>query len=149
MIPYSSSKAIPWNYGGDVYVHGVKQVDNAASTSGIVRTSKITRSERIFSPEISPPVPETRGKEPVNPSQSKTPAEVTTEDVAKQEVEEMLKIIRKSDFDVVEQLGHTPSKISMISLLLSSESHAKALIKFLKTAHVPRNIRRSIRKLCC
>ena len=49
----------------------------------------------------------------------------------------MLKIIRKSDFDVVEQLGHTPSKISMLSLLLSSESHAKALIKFLKTAHVP------------
>ena len=77
------------------------------------------------------------GLRPVNPPQSETSVEVTSEDVAKQEMEEVLKIIRKSDFDVVEQLGHTPSKISMLSLLLSSESHAKALIKFLKTAHVP------------
>jgi hypothetical protein len=136
-IPYSSSKAIPWNYGGDVYVHGVKQIDNSTNPNGIVGTSKITRSGRIFSPEISPPVLETRGKEPVNPSQSETPVEVTPEDIAKQEMEEVLKIIRKSDFDVVEQLGHTPSKISMLSLLLSSEPHANALIKFLKTAHVP------------
>ncbi|KAI5404630.1 hypothetical protein KIW84_051693 [Lathyrus oleraceus] len=137
-VPYSSSKAIPWNYGGDVYIHGVKQVGNSANPNDIVGTSKVTRSGRIFSPEISPPAPETRGKEPaINPAQSKTPVEVTTEDVAEQEVEEMLKIIRKSNFDVVEQLGHTPSKISMLSLLLSSESHAKALIKFLKTAHVP------------
>ena len=38
---------------------------------------------------------------------------------------------------MVEQLGKTPSKISMLSLLLCSEAHAKALIEFLKTAHVP------------
>ena len=36
-----------------------------------------------------------------------------------------------------EQLGKTPSKISMLSLLLCSEAHAKALISFIKTAHVP------------
>ena len=38
---------------------------------------------------------------------------------------------------MVEQLGQTPSKISMLALLLCSEAHAKALVKFLKTAHVP------------
>ena len=37
---------------------------------------------------------------------------------------------------MVEQLGKTPSKISMLSLLLCSEAHMKALITFLKTAHV-------------
>ena len=52
-------------------------------------------------------------------------------------MEEILKIIKKSDYNVVEQLGHTPSKISMLALLLCSEAHAKALVKFLKTAHVP------------
>ena len=52
-------------------------------------------------------------------------------------MEEILKIIKKSDYNVVEQLGQTPSKISMLSLLLCSEAHAKALIAFLKTAHVP------------
>ena len=37
----------------------------------------------------------------------------------------------------MEQLGQTPSKISMLALILCSEAHAKALIKFLKTTHVP------------
>ena len=38
---------------------------------------------------------------------------------------------------MVKQLGQTPYKISMLALLLCSEAHAKALVKFLKTAHVP------------
>ena len=48
-----------------------------------------------------------------------------------------MKIIKKSEYNVVEQLGHTPSKIFMLALLLCSEAHAKALVKFLKTTHVP------------
>ena len=45
--------------------------------------------------------------------------------------------IAKAMLNIVEQLGQTPSKISMLSLLLCSEAHAKALTVFLKTAHVP------------
>ena len=41
-------------------------------------------------------------------------------EASKQEIEEILKIIKKSDYNVVEQLGQTPSKISMLSLLLCS-----------------------------
>ena len=52
-------------------------------------------------------------------------------------MEEILKIIRKSDYKIVEQLGQTPSKISMLSLLLCSEAYAQALLKFLKNSHVP------------
>src|SRR4051812_1303622 len=55
-------------------------------------------------------------------------------------MEEILKIICKSDYNIVEQLGHTASKISMLSLLKYSEAHAKALMKFLKAAHVPQEI---------
>ena len=58
-------------------------------------------------------------------------------ETSQKEMEEILKVIKKSDYNVVEQLGQTPSKISMLALLLCSEAHAKALIKFLKTAHVP------------
>src|ERR1051325_83637 len=54
-------------------------------------------------------------------------------------MEEILKIINKSDYNVVEQLGQTPSKIFMLALLLCSEAHAKALVKFLKNAHVPQD----------
>ena len=74
------------------------------------------------------------------PAQTKAPKEVTAEDTSKQEMEEVLKIIRKSDYKIVEQLGQTPSKISMLSLLLCSEAHAQALVKFLKYAHVPQEI---------
>ena len=52
-------------------------------------------------------------------------------------MDEILKIIKSSDFKIVEQLGQTPSKILMLSLLLCSDAHARTLIKFLKKAHVP------------
>ena len=58
LIPYASDKAVPRHYAVDVYYHGVKQdlkneeVDT--NIRNIVGTSKITRSGRVFSPEISP-----------------------------------------------------------------------------------------------
>src|ERR1051325_2174076 len=162
-IPYSSDKAIPWNYGAEVYYHGVKQepltieeIEVEATNpviDNITGSSKVTRTGRVFSPEISPPkdtstpiripaiepVPEARGKEPVTHlAQTEVPKEVV-EDTSKQEMEEILKIIKKSDYNVVEQLGQTPSKISMFALLLCSEAHANALVKFLKNAHVPQD----------
>ena len=48
-----------------------------------------------------------------------------------------MKIIKKSNYNMVERLGQTPSNISMLSQLLCSKAHAKALITFLKTVHVP------------
>ncbi|XP_050919835.1 uncharacterized protein LOC127137414 [Lathyrus oleraceus] len=57
-----------------------------------------------------------------------------------EESQEFLKLIKKSDFKIVEQLNQTPSKISILSLLLSSEDHHKALLKVLNTAHVMQDI---------
>ena len=80
---------------------------------------------------------ETRGKDIlIEHVQTKAHSESIPE-ASKKEMEEILKIIKKSDYNVVEQLGKTPSKISMLALLLCSEAHAKALVKFIKTAHVP------------
>ena len=63
--PYNSDKTVPWNYDGEIYYHGIKQIELTAEEessegdspdiSNIVGTSKITRSGRIFSPEIAPP----------------------------------------------------------------------------------------------
>ncbi|XP_050916578.1 uncharacterized protein LOC127131705 [Lathyrus oleraceus] len=53
-----------------------------------------------------------------------------------EESQEFLKLIKKSDFEIVDQLNQTPSKISILSLLLSSEVHRKALLKGLNVAHV-------------
>src|ERR1051325_5288489 len=88
-VPYSSDKAIPWNYGAEVYYHGVKQdlltIEDLTveatipDIDNITGSSKVTRTRRVFSPEISPPKdtatparipaveskPRARGKEPV------------------------------------------------------------------------------------
>ena len=134
-IPYISDKAIPWYYGADVYYHGVKQDLRAEEAdvdiSNIVGTSKVTRSERLFSPKISPltvyksvvipstitsttvpvstgvitPIAEpygTRGKEITSePARSEAPKKIIVE-TSKQEIEEILKIIKKRDYNVVE-----------------------------------------------
>ena len=57
-IPYTSDKVVPWHYGADAYYHGVKQdlksEEADVDVSNIVGDRKVTRSGRLFSPEISP-----------------------------------------------------------------------------------------------
>lgn len=57
-----------------------------------------------------------------------------------EEGQEFLKLIKKSEFKIVDQLGQTPSKISITYLLLSYEAHRKAPFKVLNTAHVMQDI---------
>src|SRR3954471_10134286 len=151
-IPYSSDKAIPWSYGAEVFVQGVKQEleydkvseNDNPDVGNIAGTSKVTRSGRVFSPEISPnvtspavtitPNADVHGKGPLHEP------ETVTRNTPSEETNEFLKYIRKSDYDIVEQMGHTPSKISMLSLLSCSKTHAKAMMKFLEAAHVPQEI---------
>lgn len=52
------------------------------------------------------------------------------------ESQEFLVLIRKRDFKIVDQLGQTPSKISVLSLILSSEAHRATLMEVLNAAQV-------------
>ena len=148
-IPYSSDKVVPWNYGAGVYYHGVKQdllaiEDKVAEgtdpdVDNIVRTSKITRSGSVFSPEISPktiatpviilatdpvsipidtlvdsptiiPATETRGKEVLfEHVETKAHPEVIPEAYRK-EIEEILKISRKVTTTSWNSWGKPPRK---------------------------------------
>ena len=83
------------------------------------------------------PTAEIRGKSIQEESVQTKAQPLTIPETSKKEMEEILRIIKKSDYDVVKQLGKTPSNISMLAFFLYSETHAKALVKFLKTAHVP------------
>ncbi|KAK8615420.1 hypothetical protein V6N13_017010 [Hibiscus sabdariffa] len=60
--------------------------------------------------------------------------------VKKSEAQEFLKILKHSEYDVVEQLHRLPARISMLSLLLSSEGHRDALLKVLNQTFVPKEI---------
>ncbi|XP_050889272.1 uncharacterized protein LOC127094487 [Lathyrus oleraceus] len=59
--------------------------------------------------------------------------------VSFEEGREFLKLF-KSDFKIVDRLGQTPSKISILSLFLSSEAHRTVLLKVLNIAYVMQDI---------
>jgi hypothetical protein len=54
--------------------------------------------------------------------------------------DEVLKLIKKSEYKVIDQLLQTPSKISILSLLLNSEVHREALMKVLDQAFVDQDV---------
>uniref|UniRef100_A0A2N9HMG5 Uncharacterized protein n=1 Tax=Fagus sylvatica TaxID=28930 RepID=A0A2N9HMG5_FAGSY len=57
-----------------------------------------------------------------------------------EEAADFLRIIKSSEYSIVKQLSKMPSHISVLSLLLASESHRKALLKVLNEAYVPEDI---------
>ncbi|XP_050890912.1 uncharacterized protein LOC127096377 [Lathyrus oleraceus] len=130
-FPYVDTKAVPWMYDTSVYIHGQKIQEEALKYSdpmiNITGTSGITRSGRIFSPTPTPigtinPSTSDKGKQIDGAQQRQDPA-------PSNEVDEFLRIIKKSDYRVVDQLNQTPSKISMLSLLMCSEAHRDALFE--------------------
>lgn len=60
--------------------------------------------------------------------------------VKSKEVVKFLKMIKKNDYKVVDQLHQTPSKISILSLPLNSQTHKEALIILFSQAHVTQSI---------
>ncbi|XP_050889426.1 uncharacterized protein LOC127094663 [Lathyrus oleraceus] len=121
-----------------------KSVEVQEPVVNITGTSGMTRSGRIFAAPPPPPEKEdlgtnakSKGKQSAGPEQEQTQ---TQGKVAPDDVEEFLRIIKKSDYKVVDHLNQTPSKFSILSLLLCSEAHRDDLLKFLSAAHVPQEI---------
>lgn len=54
--------------------------------------------------------------------------------------EELIRLIRKSDYKVVDQLLQTQSKILVLSLLLNFEAHRKYLMKVLEQAYMDHDV---------
>ncbi|KAI5443798.1 hypothetical protein KIW84_012444 [Lathyrus oleraceus] len=81
-IPYSREKAVPWNYGSDVYYHGVKKmfIPVPAKKEGVEKedvnvgdfsgTGRITRSGRVFAPpnpqDVADVLAKAKGKQVVD-----------------------------------------------------------------------------------
>src|ERR1044072_6293226 len=63
-----------------------------------------------------------------------------TELLSSDEASEFLKFIKQSEYVVVDQLNRIPAKISLLALLLNSDSHRNALLKVLNEAHVTQDI---------
>ena len=101
------------------------------SIVNIADISRVTRSGRIFNRGVGEPAKE---KAP----QIDTPDQPMGQPRAGiiKENDEMLKLSQKSEYNIVDQLLQMPSRISVLSLLLSSEAHREALQKVLEQAFV-------------
>ncbi|KAI5436221.1 hypothetical protein KIW84_022622 [Lathyrus oleraceus] len=153
-MPYSSDKAIPFRYNAVAVEDGKEVPLPSPSVVNIADVSGLTCSSRMF----SPPKPQARAdsvERPVgnainspNPapvvkpsSVQKTPtSSVGPSGTVNEDCDEMLRLIKKSEYNVVDQLLQTPSKISVLSLLLNSEPHREALQKVLDLAYVDHDV---------
>jgi len=57
-------------------------------------------------------------------------------EVFEEEAYKFLKMMKQSEYTVIDQLNCIPAKISLLSLMMNSESHRKSLLKILNEAHV-------------
>ncbi|XP_050919393.1 uncharacterized protein LOC127136926 [Lathyrus oleraceus] len=145
-FPYENTKAVPWTYDSVVYIHGRKIEDEPLAFKdpivNIVGTGGVTRSGIIFAPmsptnENGGTSRKDKGKQIESNEQGNNSTQIET---PVSEVEELMRIIKKSDYKVVEQLNQTLSKISMLSLLMCSKAHMDATVKFFRSNDVPQEI---------
>lgn len=104
-----------------------KPAEVQESVVNITGANGITRSGHIFT--APPPPPEKENPRVNAKNMGKQPADLeqgqayTQGKVVSEDVEEFLRIIKKSDYKVVDQLNQTPSTIFILLLFLCSEAH--------------------------
>nr|XP_016504188.1 PREDICTED: uncharacterized protein LOC107822190 [Nicotiana tabacum] len=123
-LPVVDSKAVPWKYKKVVVTYKGKEIEEESC-----EVQRLTRSGRCFAPE------ELRKARATKDSPAQVKKAVTEE-----EAEEFLRKMKVQDYSIVEQLRKTPAHISLLSLLIHSDEHRRALMTILNEAHVPDKI---------
>ncbi|XP_050896229.1 uncharacterized protein LOC127102962 [Lathyrus oleraceus] len=134
-VPYSSDKDVPYKYNATMIENGQEApVPVANSVVSIVNVVKVTRSGRVFGP-VSPKVVEdvsmgTKAEVPaVDPISAPTCQSGESKGFKANDGDELLRLIMRSEFNIVDQLLQTLSNIFMLSLLMNSEAQREALQK--------------------
>jgi len=139
--PYVSQKAIPYKYectilenGKEISLNPLASMDNIAESSQVLRSGRILPA--VVQKKTSAPV-----EEPVQERNSgKGKVVGQPSGIVYEDSDEMLKLIKMSEYKVVDQLLQTPSKISIMSLLINSDAHREALMKVLNQAYVDHDV---------
>ncbi|KAK8683071.1 hypothetical protein V6N13_039139 [Hibiscus sabdariffa] len=136
-FPYQDSKQVPWKY--ECKVVGPQKTEGNVNEVG-----NFTRSGRCYSAQPNAEsIKNQKGKAHVGEPDKNFGEEPEPEyhkPIKESEAKEFLKILKHSEFNVVEQLNKLPARISMLSLLLSSEPHRNTLLKLLNQTFVPKEI---------
>ncbi|XP_031382363.1 uncharacterized protein LOC116196653 [Punica granatum] len=95
----------------------------------------VTRSGRVYEN------PDTANKRKAPAAALETApqaAPIPSKKVTYEKAEAFMKVLKASEYKIVEQMGKFPAHISLLALLLSSEPHRQALLKVLTAAQVPK-----------
>ncbi|KAL4332892.1 hypothetical protein GQ457_07G009110 [Hibiscus cannabinus] len=141
-FPYQNSHQVPWVYGSNMTIP--KSENSEIAATGFSGVGNFTRSGRCYSPNTSEPVEIKDAGEKGQFSLNGGTSEIN-EPVKEEEAREFLKFIKHSEYNVVEQLHKQPARISVLTLLLSSELHRNALLRVLNQTFVPNDV--SVEKL--
>ncbi|XP_052877219.1 uncharacterized protein LOC128283850 [Gossypium arboreum] len=144
-FPYKDSKRVQWNYSCNVTIPGKKSPASASQQNQDV--GFFTRSGRRYVPEGTGTKIAEERIPTVEQRKEKTVGfeSPVNESVTENEAREFLKFLKHSEYSVVEQLHKQPARISVLALLLSSETHRSALMKVLNETYVAHDI--SVNKL--
>ncbi|XP_016507809.2 uncharacterized protein LOC107825451 [Nicotiana tabacum] len=123
-LPIDNTKAIPWNYNRVIVTYKGKEVEEEVN-----ETRGLTRSGRYFTLEKL-------GKA----KSLKDNLVLVKKSVTVEEAKEFLRKMKVQDYSIMEQLRKTPAQISLLSLLIHSNEHRRALMKILNEAHVSNKI---------
>ncbi|KAI5425081.1 hypothetical protein KIW84_031036 [Lathyrus oleraceus] len=85
-------------------------------------------------------IPVVKGVDPVAVKTNIAPILVGQSGILKEDGDEILRLIKRSEYNVVDQLLQTPSKIYVLSLLMNSEPHREALQRVLDVAYVDHDV---------
>ncbi|XP_070019983.1 uncharacterized protein [Nicotiana sylvestris] len=123
-LPVVDSIAVPWKYEKVVVTYKGKEIEEESCEA-----QGLMQSGRCFAPEELRKARATKN----NPV-------LVKKAVTEEEAEEFLKKMKVQDYSIVEQLRKTPAQILLLSLLIHSDEHRRALMKILNEAHVPEKI---------
>ncbi|PKI49583.1 hypothetical protein CRG98_030039, partial [Punica granatum] len=121
--PYQDSE-VPWTYEGSI-----GNLEHQFSVMGVTRSGWVYKNPEAANKRKAPAA--TLG---IAPKATLIPQKKVTEE----EAEAFMKIIKASEYKVVEQMGMSPAHISLLTLLLISEPHREALLKVLTAVQVPK-----------
>ncbi|XP_019242002.1 PREDICTED: uncharacterized protein LOC109222047, partial [Nicotiana attenuata] len=123
-LPVTNSKAIPWSYEQVVVTYKGKEIkEEVCEAQGLTRSGRCFALEELRKARVPKDNPV-----------------LVKKAVTEEEAEKFLKKMKVQDYCIVEQLRKTPAQISLLSLLIHSDEHRRALMKILNEAHVPDKI---------
>ncbi|XP_050918557.1 uncharacterized protein LOC127135986 [Lathyrus oleraceus] len=145
-VLYSSAKVIPYKYNATMIENGQEvPLPTSNSVVSIAYVIKVTHSGRVFG-LVSPKVTEDVSKKANVPSVDLVNApgcqsgESSGLKVKDNDNDEVFHLIKKSEFNIVEQLLQTPSNIYVLSLLMNSEAYKEAFQKVLEQTYVENDV---------